>query len=171
MGARMSCYSNSSWPKHWATMAHHTGRHSPISFRASWIVRNSTFTPTCICLGRMVRASWCLSDVPCLHEAWAWVNVYWHLFYYLITRTAPLHNQFILANIHNAQREAPPPTTRSVGWSKGKKNKDGTKEQEPKRRKIKNQIMSLGKAERERIKNLKVRPTSMRLSSILKSYH
>ncbi|KAF9372225.1 hypothetical protein CPB97_001377 [Podila verticillata] len=74
---------------------------------------------------------------------------------YLSRKNAPLHNQFILANIHNAQREAPPPTTRSVGWSKGKKNKDGTKEQEPKRRKIKNQIMSLGKAERERIKNLK----------------
>ncbi|KAG0014799.1 hypothetical protein BGZ81_000251 [Podila clonocystis] len=74
---------------------------------------------------------------------------------YLSRRNAPLHNQFILANIHNAQREAPPPTTRSVGWSKGKKNKDGTKEHEPKRRKIKNQVMSLGKAERERIKSLK----------------
>ncbi|KAF9319223.1 hypothetical protein BG006_003019 [Podila minutissima] len=74
---------------------------------------------------------------------------------YLSRKNAPLHNQFILANIHNAQREAPPPTTRSVGWSKGKKSKEGTKEQEPKRRKIKNQVMSLGKAERERIKSLK----------------
>ncbi|KAG0082570.1 hypothetical protein BGZ93_002370 [Podila epicladia] len=74
---------------------------------------------------------------------------------YLSRRNAPLHNQFILANIHNAQRDAPPPTTRSVGWSKGKKTKEGAKEQEPKRRKIKNQVMSLGKAERERIKSLK----------------
>lgn len=72
---------------------------------------------------------------------------------------APLHNQFILANIHNAQKEAPPPSTRSVGWAKGKKDKDGKllKEKDPKRRKIKNQVMSLGKAERERIKSLKVK--------------
>ncbi|KAF9950365.1 hypothetical protein BGZ72_007968 [Mortierella alpina] len=76
---------------------------------------------------------------------------------YLSRKNAPLHNQFILANIHNAQKEAPPPSTRSVGWAKGKKDKDGKllKEKDPKRRKIKNQVMSLGKAERERIKSLK----------------
>ena len=70
---------------------------------------------------------------------------------------APLHNQFILATIHNAQKAAPPPSTRSVGWSKGKKDRDGKKEKDPRRRKIKNEVMSLGKAERERIKALKVR--------------
>jgi len=72
---------------------------------------------------------------------------------------APLHNQFILATIHNAQKSAPPPSTRSVGWSKGKKGKDGKllKEKDPRRRKIKNEVMSLGKAERERIKAVKVR--------------
>ncbi|KAF9089641.1 hypothetical protein BGX29_011934 [Mortierella sp. GBA35] len=76
---------------------------------------------------------------------------------YLSRKNAPLHNQFILANIHNAQREAPPPSTRSEGWAKGKKGKDGKllKEKDPKRRKIKNQVMSLGKTERERIKGLK----------------
>ncbi|KAF9414437.1 hypothetical protein BGZ94_000394 [Podila epigama] len=76
---------------------------------------------------------------------------------YLSRKNAPLHNQFILANIHNAQREAPPPSTRSVGMSKGKKNKDGSsaRDLEPKRRKIKNQVLSLGKSERERIKSLK----------------
>ncbi|KAF8941611.1 hypothetical protein BGZ47_007327 [Haplosporangium gracile] len=76
---------------------------------------------------------------------------------YLSRNNAPLHNQFILANIHNAQRDAPPPSARSEGWAKGKKGKDGKllKEKDPKRRKIKNQVMSLGKAERERIKGLK----------------
>ncbi|KAF9551823.1 hypothetical protein EC957_004146 [Mortierella hygrophila] len=76
---------------------------------------------------------------------------------YLSRKNAPLHNQFILANIHNAQRDAPPPSTRSEGWAKGKKGKDGKllKEKDPKRRKIKNQVMSLGKTERERIKGLK----------------
>ncbi|KAI8597687.1 transcriptional regulator of RNA polII, SAGA, subunit-domain-containing protein, partial [Dissophora ornata] len=70
---------------------------------------------------------------------------------------APLHNQFILANIHNAQKDAPPPSKGSVGWGKGKKDKDGKplKEKDPRRRKIKNQILSLGKSERERIKSLK----------------
>ncbi|KAG0046430.1 hypothetical protein BGZ83_008407 [Gryganskiella cystojenkinii] len=74
---------------------------------------------------------------------------------YLSRQNAPLHNQFILATIHNAQKAAPPPSTRSVGWSKGKKDKDGKKEKDPRRRKIKNEVMSLGKAERERIKALK----------------
>ncbi|KAF9927541.1 hypothetical protein FBU30_003087 [Linnemannia zychae] len=76
---------------------------------------------------------------------------------YLSRKNAPLHNQFILANIHNAQKAAPPPSTRSEGWGKGKRGKDGKllKEKDPKRRRIKSQVMSLGKAERERIKSLK----------------
>ncbi|KAG0302853.1 hypothetical protein BGZ98_007188 [Dissophora globulifera] len=76
---------------------------------------------------------------------------------YLSRKTAHLHNQFILANIHNAQKDAPPPSKGSVGWGKGKKGKDGKplKEKDPKRRKIKNQILSLGKSERERIKSIK----------------
>ncbi|KAF9352856.1 hypothetical protein BGX26_009354 [Mortierella sp. AD094] len=76
---------------------------------------------------------------------------------YLSRKNATLHNQFILANIHNAQTEIPPPSKGSVGWGKGKKGKDGKlyKEKDPKRRKIKNHILSLGKTERERIKALK----------------
>ncbi|KAF9956326.1 hypothetical protein BGZ65_002811 [Modicella reniformis] len=76
---------------------------------------------------------------------------------YLSRKNAPLHNQFILATIHNAQKEAPPPSKGTDGWGKGRKGKDGKllKEKDPKRRKIKNQILSLGKAERERIKALK----------------
>ncbi|KAF9172271.1 hypothetical protein BGX21_005171 [Mortierella sp. AD011] len=76
---------------------------------------------------------------------------------YLSRKNASLHNQFILANIHNAQTETPPPSKGSVGWGKGKKGKDGKllKEKDPRRRKIKNHILSLGKAERERIKALK----------------
>ncbi|KAG0220760.1 transcriptional regulator of RNA polII, SAGA, subunit-domain-containing protein [Mortierella sp. GBAus27b] len=76
---------------------------------------------------------------------------------YLSRKNAPLHNQFILATIHNAQREAPPPSKGSDGWNKGRRGKDGkiVKEKDPKKRKIKNQILSLGKAERERIKALK----------------
>ncbi|KAG0234691.1 hypothetical protein BGW42_006311 [Actinomortierella wolfii] len=77
---------------------------------------------------------------------------------YLSRENAPLHNKFILANIHNAQKEAPPPTSRSVGWSKGKRGKDGKaldKDKDPKQRKVKNQVLSLSKAERERIKLLK----------------
>ncbi|KAF9366386.1 hypothetical protein BGX34_003665 [Mortierella sp. NVP85] len=78
---------------------------------------------------------------------------------YLSRKNAPLHNQFILATIHNAQKEAPPPSKGSDGWGKGRKGKDGKmpKEKDPKKRKIKNQILSLGKTERERIKALKVR--------------
>ncbi|KAG0250252.1 hypothetical protein DFQ27_009496 [Actinomortierella ambigua] len=77
---------------------------------------------------------------------------------YLSRENAPLHNKFILANIHNAQKDAPPPRSRSVGWAKGKKGKDGKpldKEKDPKQRKVKNQVLSLSKAERERIKTLK----------------
>ncbi|KAF9432055.1 hypothetical protein BGZ76_011320 [Entomortierella beljakovae] len=76
---------------------------------------------------------------------------------YLSRKNAPLHNQFILANIHNAQKEAPPPSKGPVGWEKGKRGKDGKliKEKDPRRRKIKSQILSLGKTERERIKALK----------------
>ncbi|KAF9977147.1 hypothetical protein BGZ73_006914 [Actinomortierella ambigua] len=77
---------------------------------------------------------------------------------YLSRENAPLHNKFILANIHNAQKEAPPPRSRSVGWAKGKRGKDGKlldKEKDPKQRKVKNQVLSLSKAERERIKAMK----------------
>ncbi|KAI7827613.1 transcriptional coactivator Hfi1/Transcriptional adapter 1 [Gamsiella multidivaricata] len=82
---------------------------------------------------------------------------------YLSRKNAPLHNQFILANIHNAQKDAPPPSKGSVGWGKGKRGKDGKllKEKDPKRRKIKNQVLSLGKTERERIKALKHKHSGM----------
>ncbi|KAF9897805.1 hypothetical protein BX616_004953 [Lobosporangium transversale] len=93
---------------------------------------------------------------------------------YLSRKNAPLHNQFILANIHNAQKEAPPPSKGSVGWGKGKRGKDGKllREKDPKRRKMKNQILSLGKAERERIKGLKEthKKSSMMIKQRLKEH-
>lgn len=81
---------------------------------------------------------------------------------------APLHNAFILATIHNAQKDAPPPANqRSVGWQKRKRGVKGETDgatgstggpgggrQDPKRKKMKRDVMSLGKAERERIKGL-----------------
>ncbi|RUS14205.1 transcriptional regulator of RNA polII, SAGA, subunit-domain-containing protein [Endogone sp. FLAS-F59071] len=87
---------------------------------------------------------------------------------YLSRQNAPLHNAFILATIHNAQKDAPPPANqRSVGWQKRKRGVKGETDgatgnaggsgggrQDPKRKKMKRDVMSLGKAERERIKGL-----------------
>jgi hypothetical protein len=64
-----------------------------------------------------------------------------------------LHNQFILANIHNATRVENPPLKGETGKKKKKKiNKQNSREEETKR--LKAVIKSLGKQERERIKNL-----------------
>ncbi|RUS27793.1 transcriptional regulator of RNA polII, SAGA, subunit-domain-containing protein [Jimgerdemannia flammicorona] len=92
--------------------------------------------------------------------------------------TAPLHNAFILATIHNAQKDAPPPANqRSVGWQKRKRGNKGEPDgaagtggpsggrQDPKRKKMKRDVMSLGKAERERIKGL-AKPIPPRISKM-----
>lgn len=64
-----------------------------------------------------------------------------------------LHNDFILANIHNALREPPPANQRSVGWSRKRRDRDPkASDRDPMRKKLKKEVMSLGKAERERLK-------------------
>ncbi|KAL1919497.1 uncharacterized protein VTP21DRAFT_2190 [Calcarisporiella thermophila] len=77
---------------------------------------------------------------------------------YLNHENAHLHNKFILANLHNAQLDIPPPTQRSVGWSKRKRAGTSEADGDPKRRRLKEAIISLGKAERERLKALKREP-------------
>lgn len=74
---------------------------------------------------------------------------------------AYLHNAFILSTVHNAQTNTPPPSRhRLVGWAKRKRGKDGSltadgeSEQDPKKRKLKSDVMALSKAERERLKAL-----------------
>ncbi|KAI8073814.1 transcriptional regulator of RNA polII, SAGA, subunit-domain-containing protein [Gongronella butleri] len=72
---------------------------------------------------------------------------------YLSRHHAHLHNAFILSTIHNAQLDAPPPSRqRTVGW-KRKRDKDG-QDHDPTRQKLKLDIMSLSKADRDRIKSL-----------------
>ncbi|KAI8097405.1 transcriptional regulator of RNA polII, SAGA, subunit-domain-containing protein [Halteromyces radiatus] len=72
---------------------------------------------------------------------------------YLSRQHAHLHNAFILSTIHNAQSATPPPSRqRTVGW-KRKRGKDGH-DQNPQKQKMKLDIMSLSKADRERLKAL-----------------
>ncbi|KAF7724781.1 hypothetical protein EC973_000737 [Apophysomyces ossiformis] len=78
---------------------------------------------------------------------------------YLSRQHAHLHNAFILSTIHNAQSATPPPSKqRAVGWAKRKRGKDGTMEldqdQDPRKKKLKLNVMSLPKAERDRLKTL-----------------
>ncbi|ORY96529.1 transcriptional regulator of RNA polII, SAGA, subunit-domain-containing protein [Syncephalastrum racemosum] len=76
---------------------------------------------------------------------------------YLSQENAYLHNSFILSTVHNAQTSiAPPSKHRSVGWAKRKRHKDGGEEQEldPRKRKLKLDVMSLSKADRDRLKSL-----------------
>ncbi|KAI8981091.1 transcriptional regulator of RNA polII, SAGA, subunit-domain-containing protein, partial [Pilobolus umbonatus] len=80
---------------------------------------------------------------------------------YLSRQHAHLHNAFILSTVHNAQTDTPPPSKhRSVGWAKRKRGKDGSitgdgeDEQDPRKRKLKMDVMSLSKSDRERLKAL-----------------
>lgn len=71
---------------------------------------------------------------------------------------AHLHNAFILSTVHNAQTATPPPSKhRSVGWAKRKRGKDGglagsDQDRDPAKRKLKLDVMSLSKADRDMIR-------------------
>ncbi|KAG2208538.1 transcriptional regulator of RNA polII, SAGA, subunit-domain-containing protein [Mucor mucedo] len=80
---------------------------------------------------------------------------------YLSRQNAYLHNAFILSTVHNAQTNTPPPSKhRLVGWAKRKRGKDGSlavdgdSDQDPRKRKLKLDVMALNKADRERLKAL-----------------
>ncbi|GAA5810759.1 hypothetical protein MFLAVUS_004185 [Mucor flavus] len=80
---------------------------------------------------------------------------------YLSRQNAYLHNAFILSTVHNAQTNTPPPSKhRLVGWAKRKRGKDGSltgegdMDQDPRKRKLKLDVMALNKADRERLKAL-----------------
>ncbi|KAI7907547.1 transcriptional coactivator Hfi1/Transcriptional adapter 1 [Cokeromyces recurvatus] len=79
---------------------------------------------------------------------------------YLSRQNAHLHNAFILSTVHNAQMNTPPPSKhRLVGWAKRKRGKegnlaDGEFDHDPRKRKLKADVMALSKAERERLKAL-----------------
>ncbi|KAI9319709.1 transcriptional regulator of RNA polII, SAGA, subunit-domain-containing protein [Dichotomocladium elegans] len=90
---------------------------------------------------------------------------------YLSQENAYLHNAFILSTVHNAQTAYPPTSKhRAVGWSKRRRGKDGSvidggQYRDPAKRKLKMDIMSLSKADRDRLKalvkagdNEKIRP-------------
>ena len=85
---------------------------------------------------------------------------------------AYLHNAFILSTIHNAQAAHPPPSKhRSIGWNKRKRGKDGSlldgsQDRDPQKRRLKMDVMSLSKADRDRLKQLvKVKMNSMLLDA------
>ncbi|KAI7877206.1 hypothetical protein K492DRAFT_209841 [Lichtheimia hyalospora FSU 10163] len=79
---------------------------------------------------------------------------------YLSRENAYLHNAFILSTIHNAQAAHPPPSKhRSIGWNKRKRGKDGSlldgsQDRDPQKRRLKMDVMSLSKADRDRLKQL-----------------
>ncbi|KAI7853418.1 transcriptional regulator of RNA polII, SAGA, subunit-domain-containing protein [Circinella umbellata] len=79
---------------------------------------------------------------------------------YLSQENAYLHNAFILSTVHNAQTATPPPSKhRSVGWAKRKRGKDnglldGDSDRDPLKKKLKMDVMSLSKSERDRLKAL-----------------
>ncbi|KAI8577811.1 hypothetical protein K450DRAFT_200858 [Umbelopsis ramanniana AG] len=78
---------------------------------------------------------------------------------YVKKNNAHLHNAFILATIHNALSDAPPPLKqRAIGWAKRKRGKDGSyrtaagQGRDPKR--LKMDVMSLSRVDREKLKLL-----------------
>jgi hypothetical protein len=84
----------------------------------------------------------------------------------LFLNVAHLHNAFILSTVHNAQTDTPPPSKHGlVGWAKRKRGKDGLlaeggQDMDPKKKRLKMDVMALSKADRERLKALvKVKST------------
>ncbi|CEI92775.1 hypothetical protein RMCBS344292_07028 [Rhizopus microsporus] len=79
---------------------------------------------------------------------------------YLSRQHAHLHNAFILSTVHNAQTDTPPPSKHGlVGWAKRKRGKDGLlaeggQDMDPKKKRLKMDVMALSKADRERLKAL-----------------
>jgi hypothetical protein len=61
----------------------------------------------------------------------------------------------VLAIVYNTTRAAPPPSSRHSGWSTRKLGDGGeADERDPKRRRIKEAVLALGKKERARLKSL-----------------
>lgn len=82
---------------------------------------------------------------------------YWSL----LDSVAHLHNAFILATIHNALSDAPPPLKqRAIGWAKRKRGKDGAyrtaanQGRDPSQKRLKLEVMSLSRVDREKLKAL-----------------
>ncbi|KAI9246373.1 transcriptional regulator of RNA polII, SAGA, subunit-domain-containing protein [Sporodiniella umbellata] len=80
---------------------------------------------------------------------------------YLSRDNAHLHNAFILSTVHNAQTNTPPPSKHGlVGWAKRKRGKDGSliteggQDMDPRKKRLKMDVMALTKPERERLKSL-----------------
>lgn len=70
-----------------------------------------------------------------------------------------VHNALLLSILYNTTRPyLPPASLRHSGWHKRRRDKDGSKleDRDPKRRKIKAQVMALGKRERAEIKSLAI---------------
>lgn len=94
---------------------------------------------------------------------------------WLTSGTVSLHNALILSVLYNTTRAEPiPATARShVGWNKRKRRPDGSKveDRDPKRRKVKEAALALGKRERGRLKSVAVAKELGRLGQgqILKS--
>ncbi|KAM0755939.1 hypothetical protein T439DRAFT_320637 [Meredithblackwellia eburnea MCA 4105] len=68
-----------------------------------------------------------------------------------------LHNALILSILYNTTRPSlPPPSIRHAGWHKRHRDKDGFKleDRDPKRRRIKQSVMAIGKRERADLKML-----------------
>jgi len=78
---------------------------------------------------------------------------------YVKKNNAHLHNAFILATIHNALSDAPPPLKqRAIGWAKRKRGKDGFRtaanQGDPGQKRLKLDVMSLSRVDREKLKAL-----------------
>ncbi|KAG2173373.1 hypothetical protein INT44_008725 [Umbelopsis vinacea] len=80
---------------------------------------------------------------------------------YVKKNNAHLHNAFILATIHNALSDAPPPLKqRAIGWAKRKRGKDGSyrtaagQGRDPSQKRLKVDVMSLSRVDREKLKLL-----------------
>jgi hypothetical protein len=84
-----------------------------------------------------------------------------------------------LSTVHNAQTNTPPPSKhRLVGWAKRKRGKDGSltadgeMDQDPKKRKLKQDVMALNKVDRERLKALvKVSNNSISSTAIINVFY